>query len=139
VPFHTGRAVTPSEITAAPSAAQRSGDWWRYRCPVHISHGATLAIRGGDRGLIVKCFAGCDPRVVIAELRRHGLIEGATGRRRTINERSFLPILEPINGTHRHFAVPGAGDARRIALARRICDRGPGGSGGVPGDGVGGR
>jgi DNA-binding FadR family transcriptional regulator len=64
-----------------------------------------------------------DPRVVIAELRRHGLIEGATGRRRTVNERSFVPMLEPVNGTQRHFAVPGAGDPQRIASARRISDR----------------
>jgi hypothetical protein len=122
-PFHTGRAVTPSEITAALGAAQRSGDWWRCRCPgPYQPWRSTLAIRDGDRGLIVQCFAGCDPRVVIAELRRRGLIEAATGHRSTVNERSSVPMLEPVNGTQRHFAVPGAGDAQHIALARRIWD-----------------
>jgi integrase len=32
-----------------------------------------LALRDGNRGLIVKCWAGCDPRDVLAELRRREL------------------------------------------------------------------
>jgi putative DNA primase/helicase len=41
---------------------------------VHGSRGATLALRDGDRGLIVKCWAGCDPHDMLAMLRRRGLI-----------------------------------------------------------------
>jgi putative DNA primase/helicase len=68
--------MTAAEIAAALGGAHRSGAWRRCRCPVHGSLGATLALRDGERGLIVKCFAGCDPRDVLAELRRRQLIEG---------------------------------------------------------------
>ena len=64
--------------------AQRSAGWWRCRCPVHGSHGPTLALRDGDRALSVKCWAGCDPRDVLAELRRLGLLDdGAAATART--------------------------------------------------------
>jgi putative DNA primase/helicase len=45
---------------------------------VHDSRGATLALRDGKRGLIVKCFAGCLRAEVIAELRRLVLFAGWT-------------------------------------------------------------
>lgn len=62
-------------IAAALGAAQKSGRWWRCRCPVHNSTGATLAI--SDRsppGLTIKCHAGCSRQSVAAELRRRGLM-----------------------------------------------------------------
>ena len=68
---------------------------------------ATLALRDGDRSIVVHCHAGCDPRDVLAELRRRGLL-GAGGR-------SF--VTDPL--------PRGDGDdhcdrARRIEIARRI-------------------
>jgi hypothetical protein len=70
-------AVTAAEIAAALGGARRSGGWWRCCCPVHQSRGATLALRDGVRGVIVKCFAGCDPRDELAALSpassQHGL------------------------------------------------------------------
>jgi putative DNA primase/helicase len=101
--------MTAAEIAAALGGAQCSGGWWRCRCPVHGSHGATLALRDGDRALIVKCWAGCDPRTVLAELRRRGLREGdpATDR---------AGIVKPIARRERE------GDARKIAAALRIWD-----------------
>jgi len=102
-------------MTGAESAARRSGGahrsgaWWRCRCPLHQSRGTTLALRDGDRGLIVKCFAGCDPRDVLAELRWRGLVTDRT------DAAPRLPV-----------SMPRADDrteaARRIALARRIWD-----------------
>jgi putative DNA primase/helicase len=65
-----------SEIAKALGGAHRSGAWWRCRCPVHGSRGATLAVRDGEHGVVIKCFAGCDYRVVRSELRRRGLIAG---------------------------------------------------------------
>jgi hypothetical protein len=52
--------VAAAEIVAALGGAPRSTGWWRSPCPVHGSRGATLALRDGKRGLIVKCWAGCD-------------------------------------------------------------------------------
>jgi hypothetical protein len=75
---------------------------------VHGSHGATLALRDGERGLLVKCFAGCDARDVFAELRWRGLLGNAPHARCHRQARAIVP---PDN---RHDAV------HRIALARRI-------------------
>jgi hypothetical protein len=41
--------------------------------------GATLALRDGELGLIVKCWAGCKLRDVFAELRRRGLLDANAG------------------------------------------------------------
>src|SRR4051812_46066999 len=64
-------------IAAALGGAYRSGAWCRCRCPVHRSRGSTLALRDGDRGLVVVCHAGCRPPDILVELRRRGLIGGA--------------------------------------------------------------
>jgi hypothetical protein len=66
-----------AEIAKALGSAHRCGLWWRCRCPVHQSRGASLALRDGERGLIAKCFGGCDPRDILAELRRRGLLDNA--------------------------------------------------------------
>jgi hypothetical protein len=53
------------------------------RCPVP-SHGngkgdrnPSLLVKDGDRAPLFKCFAGCDVRDVLAELRARGLLDGA--------------------------------------------------------------
>jgi putative DNA primase/helicase len=43
---------------------------------VHGSRGPTLALRDGEHGLIVKCFAGCDLGDILVELRHRGLVAG---------------------------------------------------------------
>src|SRR5215813_7462363 len=99
--------MTAEQIAATLGGARRSSGWWRCRCPVHQSHGATLALRDGDLGLIVKCFAGCDPRGVLAELHR---------RRLTRDGDPYFSLAE---ATHRP-AVTGDNVAARIAAARRL-------------------
>jgi putative DNA primase/helicase len=68
--------MTAAEIAEALGAAYLSGAWWRCRCPVHQSRGASLAIRDGESRLLVKCWAGCDSRDVLAELKRLDLLGG---------------------------------------------------------------
>jgi putative DNA primase/helicase len=62
--------VTAAEIAAARGGARRVGRWWSCRCPAHDDQSPSLSLRDGDRGLIVRCWAGCDTRDVLAELRR---------------------------------------------------------------------
>ena len=68
----------------------RNGKGYICRCPVP-SHGRgkgdknpSLSISDGTDGkLLVKCFAGCNPCDVLAELRNRGLTDGpGTSRRK---------------------------------------------------------
>jgi DNA primase len=95
-----------AEIAARLGGAYRSGAWWRCRCPVHSSGGATLALRDGDRGgPIAVCHAGCSRSDILAELCRRSLIDGGICRE---DERPAQVTID------------NDGAARRIALAQRI-------------------
>jgi hypothetical protein len=100
--------VNADNIAAALGGAVRSGNWWRAVCPVHGSRtgtSPTLALRDGERGIIVHCHAGCDARDVLAALRARGLLHGHTG---------FYGA---------EAATSHADDAaRRIVFARRIWE-----------------
>ena len=90
-------------IAAALGNARREGRNWRCTCPVH--GGCSLALRDGCRGLLVKCWAGCETRQVLVELRRRSLIAYRSDGR-------LAPTAAHSDG--------GADAARRAALARRI-------------------
>lgn len=67
--------MSAKEIAAALGDATREGHDWRCRCPVH--DGVSLTLRDGKEGqLVVKCFAGCEARDVLAAIRRRGLSSG---------------------------------------------------------------
>jgi putative DNA primase/helicase len=70
--------VIVPEIAAALGNARREGRNWRCRCPVHGGCGLTL--RDGRNELLVWCWAGCETRDVLAELRRRRLTGGVIGR-----------------------------------------------------------
>jgi hypothetical protein len=108
--------MTAAMIAAALGVAHRSGVWWRCRCPVHHSRSSTLALRDGDRRIIVKCWAGCDSRNVLAELRRRGLIVGGSQHLRT--DISPAPL-------DRDDAVSRMAHARRIWESAREALRSP--------------
>lgn len=66
-----------------------------------------MALRDGDRGIIIKCWADCDRRDVLAELRRRGLVVGGDSRFHAAVSRIHVDRDDP---------------ARRVAHARRIWD-----------------
>ncbi len=78
--------LTAEYVARALGGARRNGDNWLCRCPV-LSHGRgrgdqnpSLSLRDGEGGqLLVHCFAGCDPRDVLHELRIQGLTRGSVG------------------------------------------------------------
>jgi putative DNA primase/helicase len=98
--------VRAAEIAAALGSARREGRGWRCRCPIH--DGVSLVITDGrDRRILVRCWGGgCDPRNILAELRRRGLI---TGR----GDGGRLPPLIIRRDNH-------ADATGRIAMARRL-------------------
>jgi Toprim domain len=69
-------AADIAEALAGRSIKPTGGNYL-VRCPAHDDREPSLSLRDGDRGLLVRCFAGCDPRVVLAELRRRGFSDDA--------------------------------------------------------------
>jgi hypothetical protein len=84
---------------------RRCGDRWMCRCPAHADHTPSLAIRDGNKGVLVKCFAGCSSADVIATLRGLGLWQSS----------GF--VIEPVR------FVPPVGDAERTAYAVDVWRR----------------
>jgi putative DNA primase/helicase len=104
--------MTAAAIAATLGGARQSGLWWRCRCPAHASRGPTLALRDGERGLIVHCFAGCSRHEILAELRGRGLFHDNAG------------IKAPPDPAEieRHRRAVARNRQRRIAIA---LDQGP--------------
>ncbi len=72
--------MNADEVAARLGQAYRSGGWWRCRCPVHSSAGATLALKDGNWGLIAHCHAGCRRTDVMTELRRRGFLDAGSSK-----------------------------------------------------------
>jgi hypothetical protein len=77
--------VSAVEIATELGGATRNGPGYLARCCCHEDRRPSLSLRDGDDGkLLVKCFAGCDSRDILAELRRRGLLDD--------RRRDFKPI-----------------------------------------------
>jgi putative DNA primase/helicase len=77
-----GTRVNAAEIAALLGGATCNGRGWLCTCPAHPDRTPSLSIMDGDRvPIVVKCFAGCDSREVLAELRRLGLLDDGADRR----------------------------------------------------------
>ena len=101
--------MTAAKIARALDG-RRCGQWWSSWCPAHDDRSPSLSLSDGERGLILKCWAGCDSREVLAELRRMQLLAGCNEDAR--------PAPAQIRSADRAYA------ARRMALAFRIWDAG---------------
>jgi putative DNA primase/helicase len=93
------------EIARHLGGAERSGEWWRCRCPVHNGKSSSLALRDTTTGLAVKCFAGCTRWAIMQELARRGLIKQPQGEPKT------------------EIVTDKADERRRVAVARDIWVR----------------
>lgn len=62
--------MTPAEALIARIGGRWYGRYGAARCPAHDDHDPSLSIRDGDRSVLVKCHAGCDPQDIVAALRR---------------------------------------------------------------------
>jgi putative DNA primase/helicase len=68
--------MTAAEIAAALGGATRNGYGWLARCCCHEDRQPSLSLKDGDDGrLLVKCFADCDARDILAELRARGWLD----------------------------------------------------------------
>lgn len=58
-----------AEQVARRLKGHRAGSgWWLCQCPAHEDDSPSLGLKDGDRGLIVKCHAGCSRADVLAKL-----------------------------------------------------------------------
>jgi putative DNA primase/helicase len=105
--------VTAATIARALNGGAAGGGWHRCRCPVHQSHGPTLALKDRPLGLIAFCHAGCRRRDILAELRRLGLLK-ETG--------AAPPAPDPETVAKRREAE-AADHQRRIAIARDVWEQ----------------
>src|SRR5687768_3060991 len=76
--------MSAAAIARALSGHPCSQGGYLCRCPCP-GHGKgegdrrpSLSIHDGDKALLVRCFAGCDAKDVLEELRRRGLLDGDT-------------------------------------------------------------
>jgi putative DNA primase/helicase len=58
--------MSAAEIAKKLGGHRASSGWWLCQCPAHADASPSLGLRDGDRGLVVKCFAGC-PRANVLE------------------------------------------------------------------------
>ena len=65
-----------AETIACACGGKRSGRGWLICCPAHPDKNPSCTVADGDNGkLLVKCWAGCDARDVLAALRQRGLLD----------------------------------------------------------------
>jgi hypothetical protein len=58
--------MTAADLAARLPGARRSGEWYQARCPAHPDTRASFGFKDGDRGLIIKCHAGCTVQAIEA-------------------------------------------------------------------------
>jgi len=66
-------ALRPTQETIAIVTALRGkwhGSYALCHCPAHDDRTPSLSVRQGHRGLLVHCFAGCEPEDVLREIAR---------------------------------------------------------------------
>lgn len=62
--------MTAEDILSRLDVVRRSGRGWLARCPVpaHDDRNPSLSIREGDRGVLIRCWAGCELTAIVASL-----------------------------------------------------------------------
>jgi len=61
------------EVAGGLERPRENGNGWMACCPAHEDRNPSLSISDGDKGIVVKCFAGCSQRDVIDALKSRGL------------------------------------------------------------------
>jgi putative DNA primase/helicase len=60
--------VTIDDLLARFDRKTRTGDQWLVRCPAHDDRKASLAVRSGDKAILLNCHAGCTYEAVLAAM-----------------------------------------------------------------------
>jgi len=65
---YKGVAVRVDDFLNQLGAVRRSSRGWSARCPAHNDRSPSLSVAVGERGLLVKCFAGCTIKEICVAL-----------------------------------------------------------------------
>lgn len=58
----------PSMVLDRLEGVRKSGAGWNARCPSHEDRSPSLSIREGERGILLRCFAGCSFSAIVESL-----------------------------------------------------------------------
>jgi putative DNA primase/helicase len=119
--------MSSAAIIARALGGHRSADGFLCRCPL-ASHGKgagdrnpSLFVKDGDKAPLFKCFAGCDARDIIGELRGRGLCPQGDGEVSVpIEAKPFIPdhTPDPEALALWHAATPIKGNSPQAAYLR---------------------
>ena len=60
----TATELLPSLESVHPRGPHR----WSAKCPAHADRSPSLSVTEGDKGILLKCWAGCDIRAITGKL-----------------------------------------------------------------------
>ncbi len=60
--------MTITEFIPLLSQVSPNSRGWKARCPAHDDHSPSLSVKEGERGLLLKCWAGCRAADIVQAL-----------------------------------------------------------------------
>ncbi len=60
--------MNAEEFASRLERARKNGKGWEACCPAHEDRHASLSVRDGDKGVLVKCFGGCTTEEVVKRM-----------------------------------------------------------------------
>jgi len=60
--------MTVEDLLPRLEAVRRSSRGYVARCPAHVDRTPSLSVRDGERGILVKCWAGCELTTITEKL-----------------------------------------------------------------------
>jgi hypothetical protein len=60
--------MTAEDLLSRLDGVRRCGQGWLARCPAHDDRDPSLSIREGDKGVLLKCWAGCSYSEIMAAI-----------------------------------------------------------------------
>jgi hypothetical protein len=60
--------MTIEDFLGRLEGVRKNASGWMARCPLHGDQRQSLGVSQGEKGIVLKCFAGCETKDVLAEL-----------------------------------------------------------------------
>jgi hypothetical protein len=94
--------MTKAADIAKAEKGHRAGNGWLVKCPVHEDKNHSCSITDGDRGLLLKCHAGCSQLALVDAARERGWLGDNPREHFGISNRAHVHVLPPNGGTGDH-------------------------------------